>query len=57
MIRNVVFKTAKRIAKTNHNIICEQCIRTGNNVLAVSDKNEKIASKNYHEKLLNTEFA
>ena len=41
----------KRIVKTNHNIIPEQCVRNDDDVLAVSDEDKKIAWKNYHEKL------
>ena len=42
--------------KTNQNIICKQCIRNDDNVLAVSDEDKKIAWKSYYENLLNTEF-
>ena len=51
-----VFKIAKRIVKTNQDIIGEQGIRNDNGVLAVSDEN-KIARKSYDKKLLNTELA
>ena len=44
------------MVKTNQNIVGEQCIRNDDGVLALSEDDNKIAVKNYHEKL-NTEFA
>ena len=38
-------------------IIVKQCIRNDDGELAVSDEEENMAQNNYHEKLLNTEFA
>ena len=38
-----VFKTAKRMVKTNQDIIGEQCIRKDDSVLAVSNDDRKIA--------------
>ena len=40
-----VFKIAKRIIKTNQDIIGEHCIRSDAGVLVVSDKDKKIAWK------------
>ena len=58
MIRNAVcFKTAKRMVKTNQDIISHHCIRNYDDVLPVDDEEKKRVWKNYHEKLLNTEFA
>ena len=51
-----VFKTAKRTAKTNKDIIGEQHMRNDDGILEVSDA-YKITWKRYYEKLLNTEFA
>ena len=50
------FKIAKRMVKTIQDIICEQCIRNDDAVLAISDEDNKTAWKSYPEKLLNTEF-
>ena len=36
-----MFKIAKRMDKTNQDIIGEQCIRNGDGVLAVSDEDKK----------------
>ena len=38
-----MFKTAKRMVKTNQDIIGEQCIRKDDSVLAVSNDDRKIA--------------
>ena len=57
MIRNVMFKTAKSVVKTNQNIMDEHCIRNDDGVPAVIDENMKLDWKNYHEKLSNTVFA
>ena len=38
-----VFKIAKRIVKTNQDIIGEHCIRNDDGVLVVSDEVKKIA--------------
>ena len=38
-----VFKTAKRMVKTNQDIIGEQCLRKDDSVLAVSNDDRKIA--------------
>ena len=43
--------------KTNQGISGEQCVRTDDDLLAVSDEDKKISQKGYHEKLLNTESA
>ena len=51
-----VFKSAKRIVKTNQDVIGEQYIRYGDGVLSLSDDSKKIDWKSY-EKLLNAEFA
>ena len=51
------FKTAKRIVKTNQNIIGERCMINNDSVLPVSDEDKKIAQKNYRREFLNTEFA
>lgn len=48
------FKIAKRMVTTIQDIICEQCIRNDDVVLAVSDEDNKTAWKSYPEKLLNT---
>ena len=40
-----VLKIAKRMVKTNQDIIGEQCIRNDDGVLAVSDEDKKIAWK------------
>ena len=40
-----VFKIAKRMFKTNQDIIGEQCIRNDNGVLAVSDEDKKYLGK------------
>ena len=45
-----VFKIAKRMVKTNHDIIGEQYIRNDDGVLAVSVENTKTVSKSYLEK-------
>ena len=50
-----MFKTAKRMVKTNQDIVGEQYKRNDDGVLAVSNKDKKIAWKGYYEKLLNTE--
>ena len=47
-----VFKTAKRMVKTNEDI-GEQCIKKDNGILAVKNEDKKIAWKSYHKKLLN----
>ena len=52
-----VFKIAKRIIKTNQDIIGENCVRSDASVLVVSDEDKKIAWKSYHKKLSNTELA
>ena len=52
-----VFKIAKKMVKTNQDIIAEQCIRNDDGVPAASNEDKKIAWNSYHEKLLNTEFA
>ena len=52
-----MFKIAKMVVKTNQDIFVEQCIRNDDGVLAVSDEDQKIAWKNYHEVLLITTFA
>ena len=49
-----VFKFAKRMIKTNENIIGEQCIRNDDDVLTVCDNDTKIAWKSYLKKLFNT---
>ena len=36
-----VFKTVKRIVKTNHKIIAQQWVRIDHGVLAVSDEDKK----------------
>ena len=46
-----VLKIAKRMVKTNQDIIGEQCIRNDDGVLAVSDEDKKIAWKSYYEDL------
>ena len=38
-------------------VIGELCTRNDDGVLAVSDKDKKIAWKSHHKKLLSTEFA
>ena len=48
-----VFKIAKKMVKTNQDIIGEQCIKNDNGILAVKNEDKKIAWKSYHEKLLN----
>ena len=40
-----VFKIAKRIIKTNQDIIGENCVRSDASVLVVSDEDKKIAWK------------
>ena len=40
-----VFKIAKRMFKTNQDIIGEKCIRNDNGVLAVSDEDKKYLGK------------
>ena len=47
-------KVANRIVKTNQPFIGGQCIRNDDGVLAVSNKDKKLAWKSYHEKFLNT---
>ena len=42
--------------KTNQYINNDQCRRNGGGVLSFSKEDEKIARKNYYEKLLKTEF-
>ena len=54
--QNEVFEIAKRVIKTNQDIVSEQCIRNFDDVLAGSDEDGKMAWESY-EKLLNTEFA
>ena len=49
-------KIAKRLVKTNQDIIGEQCIKNDDGVLTVSDEDKKIACKSYHVKLFNTKF-
>ena len=51
-----MFKTAKRTAKTNKDIIGEQHMRNDDGILEVSDA-DKITCKRHYAKLLNTEFA
>ena len=41
-------KIAKRLVKTNQDIIGEQCIKNDDGVLTVSDEDKKIACKSYH---------
>ena len=58
MIRNLIcdfFKIAKRTIKNNQDIIAEQCIRTDDEVLQVSNEDEKIVWKS-QEKHFNTRF-
>ena len=50
-------KIAKRLVKTNQDIIGEQCIKNDDGVLTVSDEDKKIACKSYHGRFLNTESA
>ena len=52
-----VFKIEKRLVKTNQDIIGKQCIRNDDGVFTVSDKDKKIACKNYRERFLNTKSA
>ena len=42
-----LFKIAKRMVKTNQNIIGKQCIRNDEGVLTVSNKNKEIPWKSY----------
>ena len=51
-----VFKTARRMVKTNQGIIDEQGIRNDDGILAVRDEDKKMPLKSYLEKPLNTEF-
>ena len=51
------FKIAKRMVKTNRDIIGEQRIRNNDCASVVSDEDKKIAWKSYQKKLYNTEFA
>ena len=44
-----------RMVKTNQYVIGEECIRNDNDVLTVSNKDNKIAWKSHYEKLLNIE--
>ena len=48
------FIFANRMVKFNPEIIGEQCIGIDSDKLAVSDENNKIARKIYHEKHLKT---
>ena len=41
MIKNLMFKIAKRMVKTNQGIIGEQCKRNDDGVLTVSDEGRK----------------
>ena len=50
-------KIARRIVKTNQDIIGEHCIRNDDDILAVSNEDKKIACISYHEKLLNKGLA
>ena len=52
-----VFKIPNRMVKTNQDVTGEQCVRNHDGVGALSDEDKKITWKNYHENLLNTEFA
>ena len=52
-----VIKITKMIVKTNQDTFVEQCIRNDDGVLAVSDGDQKVAWKNYHEALLIAKFA
>ena len=40
-----VFKTAKRIPKTNQDVMGERCIKNNDVVLAVKDEDQKIYCK------------
>ena len=51
-----MFKVINWMVKTNQDIE-EQCIKSDDGVLAVSDEGKKIASKSYYWKLLNVELA
>ena len=55
-VAGTTFKIAKRIGKTNQNIIGEQCIRNDDGVLAFSDEDKKVTWKSLCESLLNTDF-
>ena len=52
----MIFLTAKRIVRTNQDIISEQCRKHDNSVLAVRGEDKKISWKSYHGKILNTGF-
>ena len=55
MVWNLMFFIfANRMVKFNPEIIGEQCIGIDSDKLAVSDENNKIARKIYHEKHLKT---
>lgn len=54
--KHEVFKIINRMLKTNQYINNDQCRRNGGGVLSFSKEDEKIARKNYYEKLLKTEF-
>lgn len=51
-----MFEIAKRMVKTNQDAIGEQCTRSDDGVLTVSDEYKNILWKNHYEKLLNTEL-
>lgn len=52
-----VFKISNKMVKINQDIVGEHCTRNDDGVFAVSGKVKKIASKSFHEKHLNIEFA
>ena len=52
-----VFKIAKRIVKTNQDIISGPCIGNGDDVPAVSCEDKKISWRSYHEKPFIAGFA
>ena len=52
-----LFKTTKRMVKTNQNVICELYVKNDDGVLEVNNEDKKIAWKSYHEKLSITESA
>ena len=52
-----MFKIAKRIVKTNQDIVSGQCVGNVSDVPAVSYEDDKIYWRSYHEKPLIAEFA
>lgn len=54
--KQVVFKVAKQMMKTNQDVVGEKCVRDDNGSLAFTDNAKKKAWKAHYQRLLNEEF-